>query len=92
MVGAFFINPNATVWGPLARLKEASGLVQAAGVFAIALTLGSLAYVAHRAAIYPLIHRWVLIVLCVCGVYPSDAWLLFPWRPTQLELQLTRAG
>lgn len=92
ILGAFFINPKVTVWGPLSDLKDSAGLLHASVLFAIALTLGSLAYVAHRAAVYPLIHRCVLIGLCLFGIYPLEWKLLIPWIPASLELHLTRRG
>ncbi len=37
ILGAFFINPKVTVWGPLSDLKDSAGLLHASVLFAIAL-------------------------------------------------------
>ena len=51
-------------------------LLQASLLFGVSVTLGTLVYTMHRALIYPLVLRWVLVVLCIFRWYPLH-WSLF---------------
>jgi hypothetical protein len=54
----------------------------------LAFIIGSLIYSLHRAILYPILYRIVLIIFCLTKRYQWDTDMLIPWRPAKLELDL----
>jgi hypothetical protein len=69
-------------------LTTADKLADAAILGVLALLIGTLIYSLYRSAVYPLIYRVLLIVLCIQKKYEFKPEMLIPWRPTKLEIEL----
>lgn len=75
--------PNA-----LSFFRGKDDYVETAFIGAFALIVGSLIYSLHRAVIYPLLYRLLIIALSLRGKYEFKCEMLVPWRPTKLDLTL----
>lgn len=73
----------------LAKLLGAvPGITQASFLVFFALALGSLIYAVHRSFLYPILYRFVLLLLAAFRVHKLDARLLLPLVPAPLEVSL----
>ena len=75
-------SPNLTL------LTATDKIVDATFIGVLSLLAGSLIYSLHRALIYPLIYRLLIILLSLGKKYTFDWRMLVPWRPTALDLRL----
>jgi len=87
--GAIGLFALVLCFGGLAALATTEPeITQASILDGVALALGALIYTAHRAVVYPLIYRLILVVLGLCSVYRFDKFLLVPFVPRPLEVRL----
>ncbi|TAK61814.1 MAG: hypothetical protein EPO24_05535 [Bacteroidetes bacterium] len=75
-------NPN------IEPIKGNIALGDTAVLGVLALLIGSLIYTFYRSVIYPLLYRFILIVLVLQKKYVFELGMLIPFRPTELELDL----
>lgn len=80
-----FIYPSAFCF-----FKSNDKVVDITLLSVLALIVGSLIYSLHRAVIYPIFYRIILIILCtpLFKKYKFEGKMLIPWIPTRLELRL----
>lgn len=74
--------------GLSAYAANVPAVTQTSVLVAAAFSLGTLVYAVHRAFLYPLIYRIVLVLLAICGVYRFDKRFFLLLSPVPLEVQL----
>jgi hypothetical protein len=75
-----FINPNY-----FQKLLDSSSSLD---LILVALVIGSIIYIVHRALIYPNIYKIICIILCVFRVIKKWDWgFLLPFFPSQSEIK-----
>lgn len=91
MLGAVLIDPQLPGrFACLLNLQSPLGAIEASSLVGVALVLGGLSYSVHRAVIYPLIYRLLLLLLWLLGRFQFERRLLVPYLPAPLEVRLDR--